>query len=320
MRQLISATLLLSLASFPLIGADTPAFADLPTEQFVLADGRTLVGRYNDLIEQLWIGGIGGVRITIKTGDIVSRKPYVPNKSGGPGNSTDSKSGSGASTASPDTLLAVKRDEVEALKSRLRGLTQNITDETRKTAYYSKTVKELSARYKELLEILEKLGPRTLLGYEGTTTYSLRKAQTEISQAATSLEQSETRLATLKAKEPEVTEQLAKAEEELAQLTQKRNPAATGATAAAKAAEEGPNPTFPPDANERRMQQLEAQFRALQREHAELQRSYRELQGQRQMAPAPAPVPTTPSSAPRLDSPFFPAPVVVVEEKRVAAR
>lgn len=325
-------SLVLSLASVPLIGAETPAFADLPTEQFVLADGRTLIGRYNDLIEQLWIGGAGGVRIAIKTSDIVSRKPWEPGKAraGNAAHSaagSDAKPSSGAPVIAPETLLAVKRDEVEALRSRLRGLTQNINEETKKNAYLGKSVKDMTARYKELLEILDKLGTRHLLGYEGSTTYNLRKAQSEITQCVTSLEQSDTRLANMKGKEPEVSEQLAKAEADLAQLEQQRTAPVSSVTSTTVVTSGPHTETFPaapqPDPNERRMQQLEAQFRTLQREHAELQRSYRDLQRQQQATPtptAPTGAPTAPNNAPSIDSPFSPSPLVVVEEKRVAAR
>ena len=60
------------------VAAAEPSFADLPTEEFILVDGRKLVGRYDENHGLLWLVGPANARIGLKPSDIARRRALDP--------------------------------------------------------------------------------------------------------------------------------------------------------------------------------------------------------------------------------------------------
>ena len=125
---------LLLVFGFGLANAAEPTFTDLPTEEFILVDGRKLVGRYDEARGLLWLVGPANARLGVRPNDIARRRELAPGERPSIPNAPlpSGAKGDGAATVSPAIVLTAKRNEVAGLQHRERDLTRLIGEQDRR--------------------------------------------------------------------------------------------------------------------------------------------------------------------------------------------
>lgn len=270
--------LLLALACAGL--AAEPDFAGLPTEELTLADGRRLVGRYDETRGLLWLVGPANARIGLRPGDIARRRELAPGERPGlpdaplPARTTR---GDGAATVSPAIVLAAKRDEVAALRHRKRDLARLVGEQDRRRQHFEQVLKQLKDRYREQREQLD-WNPDPDFGIESQRSFRLRELHGDVLRCVQALRQSEERLAALTASRADAFLALSRGQAELAALER-----GDDAVAVAPAAPPAPEPVEPAL---RRIRELETRLDGLQREHDRLRRAYEALRARPAAPPA----------------------------------
>jgi hypothetical protein len=275
--------LLLAAGCAPLVAAE-PTFADLPTEEFTLVDGRRLVGRYDEAHGLLWLVGPANARLGVKPGDIARRRELAPGERPALSDAPlpSGAKGDGAATVSPAIVLAARRDTVAGLAQRTRELDRLILEQDHRRRALEQGLTELKERYRDLRErVLADPGPD--LGLESQRSFRVRELQGEIMRNAALLRQSEDRLLLLGASRAEAFLALSRGQADLAALELAIDTGVARAGAAPAPAE------APVDPLAWRVHELEARLEALQREHDRLRRAYDELRN-RPAVPAPGQV------------------------------
>lgn len=272
------APLLLALGLGCVFAAD-PTFADLPTEEFILVDGRKLVGRYDEARGLLWLVGPANARLGVRPNDIARRRELSPGEPPSLPNAPlpSGAKGDGATPVSPALSLIAKRNEVSGLEHRERDLARLIAEQDRRRLAIELGIKQLNERYRDLREALER-NPEPNLGIESLRAFQVRETQGEIRRFVGLLRQCEDRLSILKASHADAFLALTRGQAELGALERDDSVPATAASS--------PAPMTPADGTAWRIRELETRLDALQRENERLRRAYEDLRD-RPAAPAP---------------------------------
>ncbi len=162
------------------IGAE-PTFADLPTEEFILVDGRKLVGRYDEDHGLLWLVGPANARLGLRQSDIARRRELAPGERPDLPNAPlpSGAKGDGATTVSPAIVLVAKRDEVTELEHREHDRARLINEQDRRRLVIELGIKQLNERYRDLRAVLDR-NPDPDLGIESLRSFQVRETQGEI--------------------------------------------------------------------------------------------------------------------------------------------
>lgn len=258
--------------------AAEPTFADLPTEEFVLVDGRKLVGKYDEDHGLLWLIGPANARLGLRPSDIAKRRQLAPGeKPSLPSTPLPTIARSnGPAMVSPAIMLAAKRDEVAGLAYRERDLARLVGEQEDRREHFHLALKLLNERIRALREKLL-IMPDPNLGIESLRSFQVRESFGEIMQCAKSLRNCEDRLILLRASHAEAFLALSRGQAELNALERGEDATARHAASAT-----------PVDPSAWRIHELETKFEALQREHERLRREYDDLRKrQPQVSPAP---------------------------------
>ena len=157
------------------IGAE-PTFADLPTEEFILVDGRMLAGRYDEDHGLPWLVGPANARHGLRPSDIARRRELAPGERPALPNAPlpSGAKGAGATTVSPAIVLVAKRNEVTELEHREHDLARLINEQDHRRLAIVLGIKQLNERYRDLRAVLDR-NPDPDLGIESLRSFQVRE-------------------------------------------------------------------------------------------------------------------------------------------------
>ena len=270
---------LLLVLGFGVVIAAEPTFADLPTEEFILVDGRKLVGRYDEAHGLLWLVGPANARLGLRPNDIARRRELAPGEAPSIPNAPlpSGAKGDGVTTVAPAIVLIAKKNDVAELEHRERDLTRLIGEQHSRRLAIELGIKQLNERYRDLREVLER-NPDPNLGIESLRAFQVRETQGEILRFVRLLRQCEDRLDILNASDADAYLALTRGQAALGEL--ERGDSTTLGAAST------PAPMTPIDTTAWRIRELETKLDALQREHERLRRAYEQMRS-RPAAPTP---------------------------------